>query len=75
MNENEFIVLLQKRAQEQEALISRIPLPGVFLRVIAWLGKHPWRLLIPLAFVISVFLHILFGSVYTNLILQIFRWL
>jgi hypothetical protein len=75
MNENEFIKQLQKRAQDQEALLSHIPLSGIFMKVSSWLGKHPWRLLIPLAFGISLLLRGIYGSSYSDLILKIFRGL
>lgn len=75
MNENEFISLLQTRAREQETLLSRIPLPNVFFRVSTWLGKHPWRILVPLAFIVSVIFQLMGKEAYTDLILQIFRWL
>lgn len=75
MNENEFIQQLQKRAQDQEALLSHIPLSGIFMKVSSWLGKHPWRLLIPLACILSLFLRSVGGSAYTDLILRLFKGL
>lgn len=73
MNEYEFIKTLQKRAKEQKHALNAMPLPQFYLTVIGWLGNHPWRFLIPLAFVISLLLRFLFGVSYTDFVLWIFR--
>ena len=72
MNEHEFLTSLQQRAKEQEKLMNDMIFPGVFKTVSFWLGNHPWRILIPLAFIFSTLLHGLIGKAYDNLILQIF---
>ena len=73
MNERNFIELLQERAREQEREIKAVPFPKVFHFIITWLSNHPWRYLIPLAFVMSLLLWVLWGQKYVNFILWMFR--
>jgi hypothetical protein len=75
MNENEFILKLQDRAREQEKIVRDMPLSKVFSTVSLWLGHHPYRILIPLALIITLLLRGVFGGNYTNFILSIFRGL
>lgn len=75
MNEHEFLVTLQKRAREQEHAMKAVPFPKVFTFIAEWLSHHPWRYLIPLAFLISLLFRALFGSNYTDGILDLFRGL
>ncbi len=70
MNEREFILKLQERAREQEQAIAKIPF---FSFVVKWLSVHPWRYLIPLAFILTLLLRFIFGSAYTDNILYLFR--
>lgn len=72
MNEQEFLSKLQARAREQEKIIKGMYFPKVFTSVSFWLGDHPWRILIPLAFVITLIFHIIFRQNYDELILKIF---
>ncbi len=72
MNESEFLQQLQKRAHEQERLIKNSLYPQIFLRISNWFGKHPWRVIIPIAFLISLLLWILLGHAYFEKILRIF---
>jgi hypothetical protein len=72
MNEQEFLNWLQARAQEQEKIIKGMFFPKIFTSVSFWLGDHPWRILIPLAFVVSLIFHIIFGQNYDEFILKIF---
>lgn len=72
MNEREFLNQLEKRAQEQEAIIKKMPFQGLFTTTSLWLGEHPWRILIPAALVITLLLRLTLGSGYYNLILKIF---
>lgn len=71
-NEHEFIKILQQRADEQRKIIQSVPFPSVFKAISIWLGVHPWRILIPIAIVFSIFLHLLLGKLYDDLILKIF---
>jgi hypothetical protein len=73
MKEHDFVQLLQKRASEQKRALDAVPFPKVFAFVIEWLSDHPWRYLIPLAFLISLFLRGIIGHEYTNFVLWIFR--
>jgi hypothetical protein len=72
MNEREFILRLQKKAQEQKKLMQEVPFPKVFAFVSEWLSNHPWRYLIPLAFIISILMRASLGPDYTNFILWLF---
>lgn len=72
MNENEFLQQLQKRARLQKETMESVPFPKVFAFIVEWLSMHPWRYLIPLAFLISLILRGIFGTTYTNLILWLF---
>lgn len=73
MNEREFLLKLQERAHEQEKVIRDMPFPHAFSAISSWLGNHPWRYLIPLAFLISLLLRGIFGTGYINFILWMFR--
>jgi hypothetical protein len=72
MNEHEFIKTLEKRAKEQEKIIKGMILPKMFTPISLWLGNHPWRILIPIAFMFTILLHSLFGKTYDEFILKIF---
>jgi len=72
MNEREFIKKLQERAREQEKLIKSMPLHKVFSSVSFWFGNHPWRILVPLAVILTVVLRLLYGKPYDDFILKIF---
>lgn len=72
MNEREFLYRLQERAREQEKMMNAMIFPRVFTAVCIWLGNHPWRILLPLAFIFSVAFHGLIGKPYDDLILRIF---
>ena len=72
MNEHDFLKTLEERAKEQEKIIKGMFLPKVFMSVSFWLGNHPWRILIPLAIIITLILHAVFGKRYDEFILKIF---
>jgi hypothetical protein len=72
MNEHEFLKELEKRAQEQEKIIKGMFLPRVFESLSFWLGNHPWRILIPIAVVLTLIFHGLLGKRYDEFILKIF---
>jgi len=71
MNEKEFLARLEKRAEEQEKIMHGIPFPHAFTAVSLWLGTHPWRILIPFAFLITIILQTLFGHHYDDLVLRV----
>ena len=73
MDEHEFLSLLQKRAREQKRTMDSVPFPKVFSFILEWLSIHPWRYLIPLAFLISFILRGIIGSAYTDFILGLFK--
>jgi len=47
-------------------------LPRLFISISFWFGNHPWRILIPLAFILTLILHGVFGTNYDEFILKIF---
>lgn len=73
MNENEFLLKLQERAREQEKIVRDMPFSKVFSTVSLWLGHHPYRILVPLAFLITLLFRGVFGGSYTDFILKIFK--
>jgi hypothetical protein len=72
MNEREFLLELQSRAREQQKVMNDMPFPHVFSLVSEWLGNHPWRFLIPFAFLLTIIFRLLFGQSYDSFILDIF---
>lgn len=72
MNEQQFLNVLQKRAQEQEKIIKGMFLPQMFTKVSFWLGNHPWRILIPIAIILTFLFHGILGKRYDEFILKIF---
>ncbi len=72
MNEQQFLETLQKRAQEQEKIIKGMIFPQFFTSVSMWLGNHPWRILIPLAVILTLIFHGIWGKRYDEFILKIF---
>jgi len=72
MNEREFLKQLEGRAQEQEQLIKQMPFRNIFVISSLWLGEHPWRFLIPLAVLLTLFFRIFLGPFYYEFILKIF---
>ena len=74
MDEREFILKLQERAQQQEKIVKDMPFSKVFSTVSLWLGHHPYRILVPLAFLITLILRGVMGSRFTDDVLLLFRW-
>jgi hypothetical protein len=72
MNEQQFLTKLQVRAREQERIIKGMILPKLFTSVSFWFGNHPWRILIPLAFLVTLIFHGILGARYDEFILKIF---
>lgn len=72
MDERDFLRKLEVRAHEQEQLIKQMPLQRVFVISSLWLGRHPWRILIPIAFLLTLLFRSVLGSRYYELVLAIF---
>lgn len=72
MDEHEFITLLQRRSREQHEQLEQLPFPKLFAIVTTWLSDHPWRYLIPLAFLINVLIYNFFGRHFTEFVLKLF---
>ena len=75
MKQRDFVAILQERARTQKKAMDAIPFPRVFAFVIEWFSDHPWRFLIPLAFLISLLLRGVIGYAYTDFVLKLFRGL
>lgn len=73
MKERDFLLILQERARQQKKEMDAVPFPTFFRFVIEWLSNHPWRFLIPLAFLISLAFRGIIGSHYTDAVLLLFR--
>ena len=71
MNERDFLQKLEKRAEEQEKIMHGVPFPEFFTTISIWLGTHPWRILIPLSFVITILFQALWGNRYDTFVLRI----
>lgn len=72
MDQREFLLKLQKRVHEQEMIMQGMVFPRVFTVVSIWLGDHPWRILIPLAFLVTLVFHFSFGKMYDDVIMRVF---
>lgn len=72
MNEYQFIKTLEERAKEQEKIIKGMVFPKIFTSVSIWLGNHPWRILVPLAIILTLIFHGVLGKRYDEFILKIF---
>jgi hypothetical protein len=72
MNEREFLKQLEQRAKEQEIIIKGMLFPKVFTQVTFWLGNHPWRLIVPVAIILTLIFHFMLGIRYDEFILKIF---
>lgn len=72
MNEQQFLNKLQERAREQERIIKNMPLPRVFSSISLWFGNHPWRIIVPLAFILTYIFHAAIGKPYDDFILKIY---
>ncbi|HXS14932.1 MAG TPA: hypothetical protein VN711_02300 [Candidatus Saccharimonadales bacterium] len=72
MNERKFLEELQKRAQETKQLEKNVYFPIFFRPISYYLGNHPWRILIPFAFLLTVVLQLLYHRQFDEIILWIF---
>ncbi len=72
MNERKFLQELENRMSEQEKIMKDMIFPNFFLRVSATLGIHPWRVLVPTAFLLSLLLQLTMHKPYDDVILKIF---
>lgn len=72
MNEKDFFKKLEERAEEQEQILTHMPLQKSFMLVSLWLGRHPWRILIPAAALLTLLFRLVLGYHYYEIILKIF---
>lgn len=72
INEHEFLEELERRAKEQEQILTQMPYEKVFITTSLWLGQHPWRILIPLAVILTLLFRLILGYRYYELILKMF---
>lgn len=69
MKEREFLHELEKRVIENKKLIKK---SNVAFILSFWLGDHPWRIIIPFSFLLTLFFRLIFGKSYFESILWIF---
>ncbi|HVZ58491.1 MAG TPA: hypothetical protein VG935_01955 [Patescibacteria group bacterium] len=72
MDETEFIKSLQKRAKEQHQLFEGMPFPSLFRLTTYWLSDHPWRIIIPVAFFVTLLARNILGQQFTEIVLKVF---
>lgn len=72
MKQDKFLEVLQKRAQENQQLREGMLFPDLFRIMLLWLGKHPWRIGIPLSFLFTLLLYKIFGHTYIEAVLFLF---
>ncbi len=72
MNEREFLRVLKQRANEQEKIVRSMPFPSIFSTISIWFGNHPWRIIVPLSFLITIIFHYIIGDFYDSFVLAIF---
>lgn len=72
MTKHKFLDTLQQRAVEQHIVLREVPFPKVFLFISRQLGEYPWRILIPMAVIFSLFLHVILGKAFDERILWLF---
>lgn len=70
MDEQKFLLQLEKRAKEQEQLIKSSP--PILLWISLFLGKNPWRVIIPLSIILTLLFRYTLGHGYLEFILKIF---
>ena len=73
MKKSDFIRELQERAVAQQKLRKEIPFPEFFAFIGTSLGNHPWKPLIPLSVLASIFFYIIFGKSYIEFVLWVFK--
>lgn len=71
-SEHEFLEALENRAKEQESMLERMPYQKTFVTTSIWLGQHPWRILIPIAMILTLIFRLMLGHDYYDFILKIF---
>lgn len=71
-SEHDFLEALENRAKEQEEMLERMPYQKTFVTTGIWLGQHPWRILIPLAVLLTLLFRLILGTRYYDLVLKLF---
>lgn len=72
MKENEFLLELEKRADEQKQLMEKFSRKNIVFSLSLWLGEHPWRIILPLSIIMTLVFHSVLGDKYYEKILWIF---
>lgn len=70
--ENNFILELERKAQEQHKLVKTQMIPDWARGIGGWLAVNPWRVLVPLAIIIYFGLRALLGTQFREFILGLF---
>lgn len=71
MEKNNILIKLEQRVKEQQ-IVQTVPFKNLFLFLSQLLGENPWRIIIPISLLITLFLQLVFGKVFDEIILTIF---
>ena len=71
MEKSNILNTLQERVQEQQ-LMQRVPFMRVFYFMSQLLGENPWRVIVPFAFLLTIYFQITFGKTFDETILNLF---
>ena len=72
MKESSFIAELENRAQLQKKLVNTEIIPDWAKGVGDWLATNPWRVVVPVAVIIYMFIRLVGGAGYREFILGLF---
>lgn len=72
--EREFLELLEKKAESQRELVKSEILPEWASSLGIWLGEHPFRVILPVSFLLSLGLFLVFGKGFLELSLFLFGY-
>lgn len=72
MKEYEFLLELEKRAEEQKKFVEKFSKSNFIFSLSLWLGEHPWRIILPLSIIFTIIFHFFLGEKYFEGILWIF---
>lgn len=70
--EREFLEILESKAREQRRVVESGILPSWAGAFGNWMGFNPWRLIVPVSFLLYVLLRVFAGVYFRELVLGIF---
>lgn len=72
MRESSFIAELEKRAELQKKLVNTEIIPDWARGMGNWLATNPWRVVVPVAVIVYLFIRLIGGVEYREFILGLF---